>query len=204
LIVASIYMAMNLAFIGVVPWQETQVEGSLANKNIAGAFMTRLYGERAATAFTGLIIWTCLASLFAMTLGYSRILYAAAKNGDFFAAFAALHPTRSYPWAALALISGLTALFCFFPLKIVIQGAVTVRIVIQFIGQIVALHVVHQEGTRPLPFRMWLYPLPSCIALVGWFFLLGTSELKVLGLLLGVYSSGLLVYLVRDFLRRRR
>ena len=46
--------------------------------------MTKLYGERAATIFTGLIIWTCLAGLFAMTLGYSRIIYAAAKNGDFF------------------------------------------------------------------------------------------------------------------------
>jgi amino acid transporter len=204
LIVASIYMAMNLAFIGVVPWQETQVDGSLANKNIAGAFMTRLYGERAATFFTGLIIWTCLASLFAMTLGYSRILYAAAKNGDFFGAFAALHPTRGYPWAALALISGLTAFFCFFPLAIVIKGAVTVRIVIQFIGQIIALHAVRREGTRPLPFRMWLYPLPSCIALVGWLFLLCTSELEVLRLLLGVYGSGLLVYLLRDFLRGKR
>ena len=140
----------------------------MANKNIAGAFMTKLYGERAATAFTGLIIWTCLAGLFAMTLGYSRILYAAAKNGDFFAFFARLHPTRGYPWAALALLSALTAFFCFFPLAIVIQGAVTVRIVIQFIGQIFALHVVRREGTHPLPFRMWLYPLPSLVALIGW------------------------------------
>ena len=204
LIVASIYMAMNLSFIGVVPWQETQVTGSLANKNIAGAFMTKLYGDKAATAFTVLIVWTCLASVFAMTLGYSRILYAAAKNGDFFTAFAALHPTRSYPWAALALISGLTAFFCFFPLETVILGAVTVRIVIQFIGQIVAVHAIRRDGTRPLPFRMWLYPLPSCIALVGWVFLLTTSHEDFLRLLFGVYGSGLLVYLLRDLFRANR
>jgi amino acid transporter len=204
LIVALIYMAMNLAFIGVVPWQETQVDGSLANKNIAAAFMSKLYGEKAASAFTVLIIWTCLASVFAMTLGYSRILYAAAKNGDFFGAFAALHPTRNYPWAALALISGLTAFFCFFPLKTVIQGAVTVRIVIQFIGQIFAVHAVRRAGVHRLPFRMWLYPLPSCIALAGWTFLLSTSEKDLLSLLFGVYGSGLLVYLVRDVLRARR
>jgi amino acid transporter len=197
-VVATIYMSMNLAFIGVVPWQETLVDGTMANKNIAGAFMTRLYGERAATAFTGLIIWTCLAGLFAMTIGYSRILYAAAKNGDFFAFFAGLHPTRKYPWAALALLSAMTAFFCFFPLSVVIQGAVTVRIVVQFIGQIFAIHVVRQRGTTPLPFRMWLYPLPSLIALSGWVFLLWASSGELLGLLFVVYGSGLFVYIIRD------
>ncbi len=198
LIVAAIYMSMNLAFIGVVPWQETLVDGSPANENIAGAFMTKLYGERAATVFTGLIVWTCLAGLFAMTLGYSRILYAAAKNGDFFAPFADLHPTRGYPWAALALLSGLTVFFCFFPLAIVIQGAVTVRIVVQFIGQVFAVHAVRRQGTQALPFRMWLYPLPCLIALVGWVFLLATNERSLLSLLFVVYGSGLLVYILRD------
>jgi len=197
-LVAAIYMSMNLAFIGVVPWEETLQDGSMANKNIAGAFMTKLYGSRAATAFTGLIIWTCLAGLFAMTLGYSRILYAAAKNGDFFHVFAALHPTGRYPWAALALISGLVAFFCFFPLATVISGAVTVRIVIQFIGQIFALHAVRRQGQHRLPFRMWLYPLPSLVALVGWVFLLATTHGELLSLLFVVYGSGLVVYLVRD------
>ena len=198
LIVALIYMAMNLALIGVVPWQETLEPGTLAQRNIAGAFITKLYGPRAATAFTVLIIWTCLAGLFAMTLGYSRILYAAAANGDFFSWFAALHPTRRYPWAALLLLSLMTAFFCFFPLAIVIQGAVTVRIVVQFIGQIFALHTVRRQGKHPLPFRMWWYPLPSLVALTGWVFLLATSAGYLLSLLVVVYGSGLLVYLVRD------
>src|SRR5262249_46154822 len=158
------YMSMNVALIGVVPWQEALTPGTLANTNIAGAFMAKLYGERAATLFTGLIIWTCLAGLFAMTLGYSRILYAAAANGDFFRFFAKLHPTRRYPWASLVLLSALTAFFCFVPLAIVIQGAVTVRIVIQFVAQIFAVHVVRRRGAKPLPFRMWLYPLPSMVA----------------------------------------
>lgn len=42
------------------------------------------------------------------------------------------------------------------------------RVVVQFIGQIVALHVLRR--TQPdviLPFRMWCYPLPSVVALVG-------------------------------------
>ena len=44
-VVVAIYVSMNLAIIGVVPWQETLKEGTLANKNIAGAFMTKLYGD---------------------------------------------------------------------------------------------------------------------------------------------------------------
>ncbi|HVT30065.1 MAG TPA: APC family permease, partial [Lacipirellulaceae bacterium] len=150
-IVAFLYMSMSLATIGVVPWQEAIEPGTMAHENIAGAFMTKLYGAHVAKVFTGLIIWTCLAGLFAMTLGYSRIVYAAAKNGDFFRYFARLHPTRGYPWAALALLSGMTALFCFFPLAIVIRGAVVVRIMVQFIGQVFALHVLRSKNQHALP-----------------------------------------------------
>jgi amino acid transporter len=197
-VVVLLYVSMNLAIIGVVPWQETLKEGTLANKNIAGAFMRKLYGDHVASIFTVFIIWTCLAGLFAMTLGYSRIVYAAAKNGDFFHAFDKLHPTKGYPWAALALLTAFTAFFCFFPLKIVIEGAVVVRIIVQFIGQIFALHVVHREKKHPLPFRMWLYPLPSLIALIGWVLLLATTSVNLLCLIAIIYGSGLLIFILRD------
>jgi hypothetical protein len=88
-------------------------------------------------------------------------------------------------------------------LAIVTQGAVTVRILIQFIGQIFAIHVVRREGTRPLPFRMWLYPLPSLVAIIGWVFLLATSAGLLLSLLVVVYGSGLLVYILRDQISSR-
>jgi amino acid transporter len=194
---------MNLAIFGVVPWQEALKKHSLANENIAGAFMTKLYGDRAATILTIFIIWTCLAGLFAMTLGYSRIIYAAAKNGDFFSVFAKLHPTKGYPWAALALLSAITAAFCFVELSTVIEVAVVVRILIQFIGQIFALHVVHRWKKHPLPFRMWLYPLPSLMALVGWTLLLATTRGRLLLLTATVYISGVLMFLVREKLASR-
>lgn len=198
IVVVLLYVSMNLSIIGVVPWQEAVKDGTLANKNIAGAFMTRLYGNRVAAIFTIFIIWTCLAGLFAMTLGYSRIVYAAAKNGDFFHFFDRLHPTKGYPWAALLLLSAVTAFFCFFPLKIVIEGAVVVRIIVQFIGQIFALHVVRREKKNRLAFRMWLYPLPSLLALVGWVLLLASTTGYLLSLIVIIYGSGLLVFILRD------
>jgi hypothetical protein len=78
-----------------------------------------------------------------------------------------------------------------------------VRIVVQFIGQIFALHVVRRVGQHPLPFRMWFYPLPSLVALVGWVFLLATSEGYLLSLLFVVYGTGLMVFIARDHFKRR-
>ena len=193
-LVAVLYLTMNLSIIGVVPWQ-----AAMESKNIAAQFMEQLFGRGVAVAFTWLILWTVLACMFAITLGYSRIPFAAARNGDFFRVFAWVHPRDRYPVVSLLAIGGLTAAFCFLSLQDVITAAVTVRILVQFIGQIVALHVL--RVTRPevlLPFRMWLYPLPSLVAVAGWLFVYGTSGWEFLLMGLGVIISGCIVFLVWD------
>jgi amino acid transporter len=190
IIVATIYLTMNVCIIAVVPWQQAMV-----SQNIAAQFMETLFGRNVAVAFTWLILWTVAACMFAITLGYSRIPYAAARNGDFFGIFAYLHPRDRYPVVSLLAIGGLTAVFCFFPLQDVITAAVTVRIVVQFVGQIVALHVL--RVSRPdirLPFRMWLYPIPSLVALAGWLFVLATSGWSFVLAGIGVVASGCNVY----------
>jgi hypothetical protein len=83
------------------------------------------------------------------------------------------------------------------------MAAVIVRIVIQFIGQIFALHVARKSGKFEMPFRMWLYPLPSLVALVGWVLLLASTERYLLSILFLVYGSGLVIYILRDQLMRR-
>jgi hypothetical protein len=98
---------------------------------------------------------------------------------------------------SLVVLGALTAGFCFLRLQDVIDAAVCVRIVVQFMGQIAALHAV--RTLRPeikLPFRMWLYPLPSLIALAGWLFVLGTAKRHILELSLGVILSGVLAFVV--------
>lgn len=191
-LVACFYLLINLSIMGVVPWQQ-----AMQSKNVVGQFMEQLYGRRAAVGFTLLILWTILAGLFAMTLGYSRILFAAARNGDFFRIFAWLHPTGRYPLVSLAAFGALTAAFCFVNLATVIDAAVAVRIGVQFIGQIVALHVLRiKRPDVPLPFRMKLYPLPSLLALCGWVFLLATSKPEVLAAAGAVIGSGCLGFVV--------
>jgi amino acid transporter len=189
-VVASLYLTMNIAIMGVVPWQD-----AMRSENIAATFMERLFGRGAAVGFTGLIVWTAIASVFAGTLGYSRIPYAAARAGDFFRIFGRLHPTRRYPWVSLLALTLLTSAFCFVSLGQLISAAVTVRILVQFVGQIVALHLIRTaQRDRPLPFRMWLYPMPSLIALAGWLFVFATSGRIVLLSGLGVLVSGVAVF----------
>jgi amino acid transporter len=190
ILIALIYMTMNLCIIGVVPWRQ-----AMESKNIAADFMETLYGRPWAVAFTWLILWTAAACMFSITLGYSRIPFAAARQGDFYGVFGKLHPEGRYPWVSLLALGVLTSLFCFLDLTTVISAAVCVRIVVQFLGQIVALHIV--RTTRPdiqLPFRMWFYPIPSLIAAAGWVFVLATADRFALLLSLGVVLSGLAVY----------
>lgn len=198
-VVALIYLTMNISIIGVVPWQK-----AMESKNIAADFMELLYGRTWAVIFTALIIWTAMACMLAITVGYSRIPYAAAKGGDFFAVFGVLHPTGRYPIVALLTLGILTSVFCFLSLSEIISAAVCVRIVVQFLGQIAGLHYVRRH--RPdiqLPFRMWLYPIPSGIAAVGWIFVLATSGLKILLLSLAVLVSGVIVFVLRSSFAKR-
>lgn len=191
--IALVYMTMNLCIMGVVPWQD-----AMNSKNIAADSMEILYGRPWAVAFTWLILWTAMACMFSITLGYSRIPFAAARQGDFFRSFGKLHPRGKYPWVSLVSLGILTAIFCFLDLSTVISAAVCVRIVVQFLGQIAALHLVRTK--RPeihLPFRMWIYPLPSLIASVGWIFVLVTADRTALMWSLGVVITGVAVFCIR-------
>ena len=196
-VIAVLYLTMNVSIMGVVPWQE-----AMKSDNIAADFMERLFGKPIAIAFTWLIIWTAMAGMFALTLAYSRIPFAAARAGDFFQIFARVHTRDQYPIVSLLVLGAFTAGFCFLSLTSVIEAAVCVRIGIQFVGQIVALHMLRSH--RPdiaMPFRMWFYPIPSLIALVGWLYVLGTARWEILGLSLMVLVSGVAAYVGWQWLR---
>jgi amino acid transporter len=119
--------------------------------------------------------------VFALLLGYSRIPYAAAKDGCFFKVFARLHPQKQFPHVALLWIGGLSLACSFLSLGAVINALLTLRILVQFIGQIGAVALLRR--TKPAssrPFKMWLYPLPALVALAGWIFLFATSGIELI------------------------
>jgi len=204
--VACLYIVMNTSILGVIPWQElVATSKSDTHFFIISVFMERVYGHWAANLATGLIMWTAFASVFSLLLGYSRVPYAAAADGNYFPAFAKLHPKYNFPSVSLLALGGVAALFCFLPLPDVIAALVVIRILLQFLVQavgVIVLRIRRPELARP--FRMWLFPLPALFAIVGFVFVLikrpnAVREIRYAALLL---AMGLGVYFVRAWRSR--
>jgi len=201
--VACLYIVMNISILGVIPWQElVATSKSDTHFFIISVFMERVYGHWAANLATGLIMWTAFASVFSLLLGYSRVPYAAADDGNYFPAFARLHPRHNFPYVSLLALGGVASLFCFLRLADVIAALVVIRILLQFLVQAVGVIVLRiRRPDLARPFRMWLFPLPALFAIGGFVFVLvkrpnAVREIRYAALLLAV---GLSVYLVRSW-----
>ena len=117
LAVAVIYFVINLSIIGVVPWREfVPADAHPQSAFIVSIFMEKIYGPNVATVFTLMVLWTAFGSVFALLLGYSRIPYAAARDGYFFAPFARLHPTAGFPTVSLIVLGVIAIAACLFSL----------------------------------------------------------------------------------------
>jgi amino acid transporter len=191
--IAILYLAMNVSVASVLPF-ETIVE----SKYVVSAYIQALYGANAGAIVTILILLVAFASLFAATLGYSRIPYAAAKDNSFFSYFAELHPKLHFPHRSLLVLGGIAFIFSLlFRLKEVIDAILAMRILIQFIGQAIGLMLlVKRKGKDFFPWKMPLYPIPLLIAVAIWVTIfISTGQKMMLGGLT-VISLGLIVYFI--------
>src|SRR5205823_14422790 len=114
---------------------------------VVSLFLERMYVPRVATMFTAMILWTAFGSVFALLLGYSRVPYAAAKDGYFFKVFARLHPSAGFPDVSLVVLGVLSILAGFVSLGVVIDALITTRILVPLIGLIRAVTLLR----RPAP-----------------------------------------------------
>jgi amino acid transporter len=192
--IAALYLCMNISIVSVVPWQEAQHFDF-----VISVFMERAFGPAAAKMATGMVLIVAFSSLFAVLLGYSRVPYAAANDGNFFSVFGRLHPTKAFPHISLLFISALAILFSFlFSLKQVISAILAMRILVQFIAQAVGVVLLRRrKGGEGLPFRMWLYPLPVIVSGLIWLLLfVSTKMFAVWGT--GMALAGVVVFYVKE------
>jgi amino acid transporter len=199
---------MNVSVLGVLPWREmAQNTDTHARMFTMAVFMERLYGHTAAGVIVVLISLAALASVFALLLGYSRIPFAAARDGNFPAWFGVLHPKHRVPMNSLLTLGGVTLVCCIFRLQEVITTLVVVRILFQFLLQgTAALLPQHRRERKLRGFRMPLYPLPVLLALSGFVFILFSRpnflrEMRTAGLIL---IAGAAVYWLRNSRMRNR
>ena len=206
LAVVCLYIAMNVSILGVIPWRELAQSGAANSKlYVVSTLMERVYGHGAGSVISVLVMWTAFASVFSLTLGYSRVPYAAALDGNYFRAFARVHPVYQFPYVSLLALAGVAALFCFLRLADLIAALVVIRIVLQYLVQavgVIVLRIRRPEMARP--FRMWLYPVPALVAAGSFVFILISRagflrEIRYAAVILMV---GIAVYCVRAWRRQ--
>lgn len=189
--IAILYLLMNISVMSVVDWQTVKSD----ERYIVSIFMEKLYGPVAGKVVTVLILCIAFSSLFALVLGYSRVPYAAAADGNFFRPFAKLHPTKNFPYVSLIVLCILGFIFSLLmKLKDVIDSILAMRIVVQFIGQAVGLVLLRKKfGKKELPFKMWWYPMPVILSVSIWLFLFfSTGWFALWGTLIAL--AGAVVY----------
>lgn len=177
-LVCVLFVALHLAMLGTVSWREA-LAGRAQRQDeysLPADFMGRLHDPWAVQLITILLMGSCFGAAFSGLLGYSRIPFGAARAGHFFQAVAHVHPLHLIPDVSLLLVGALTLLWSFFDLQIVITALIALRILVQFVGQIVGLLLLRsRQPERPRPFRIWFAPLPCGLALAGWLYVYAAS-----------------------------
>ena len=206
LIVASLYVFLNISVLQVIPVHEFMKPGAIATRSsVIAVVMQRLYGPWAGKAMAVLIVWTAFASVFAVLLGYSRVPYAAAVDKNYFASFATLHKTKHFPTVSLLVLGAVSVFFCLFRLPDLIAALIITRIVFQFLLQAVGLVAFRSRlGGQPNPFKMPWYPIPALLAIAGFLFVLihGKNLSKEIEFATALLLTGLMIYAGRAFLEK--
>jgi fructoselysine transporter len=189
--IAVLYLGMQIMVLGILPWQtvaKSQFPISL--------YFQHIYNSGVAKFATGLILIIALSSLFSVTLGYSRVPYAAAIDGNFFPIFGKVHPTKKFPHVSLLFLGAFAFVFSLlFKMKEIITAIVTMRIIIQFLGQAFGVIWWHYHKPKDArPYKMRLFPIPAIIAIIVWLFILLTSPLVYIAMAGGIILTGLIIY----------
>jgi len=201
--VACLYIAMNVSVLGVMPAPQIAAMARSTSQNFVVAKAAELvYGRWAGTVVALLVIWTAFASVFSLLTGYSRIPFAAARDGNFFKVFQRVHPRDHFPTASVLLLGGLACLFCVFQLRDLVSALVVIRILLLFLLQAVGAVVWRiANPTQPRPFRMWLYPLPVLVTVAG-FSLVLLDKLPLVGRGLLFAGVGVAAFLLLSLRKR--
>jgi amino acid transporter len=199
-LVSAMYVAMNLAALPAVRDSAKAAAGAASHLELVAEIARSAFGRWAGALMAALVVWTAFSSVFSLLLGYSRVPYAAAREGNYFRFLAAVHPRHHIPHRSLVALGAVAALFCFFSLQQVITMLVVTRILLQFFLQqagVIWLRIKRPELARP--FRIPLYPLPPLAAMAGFVFILANRANARDGLLVaaGIGISGSLIYFVR-------
>ncbi|TXI53779.1 APC family permease [Mycolicibacterium mageritense] len=190
--IMSLYFLLQVGVLGSVPLDELKTATSVASSVLAQA-----WGNTIAQVITVLIVIAAIGSVFAGLLGGSRVPYEAARDKVFLPVFGRLHPTLNLPTAGVLTMGAITIIGSLFTLTTIINAAVATMVIIQSLAQVAAIVVLRRrQPNLPRPYRQWLYPIPTVIALAGWIYVYVSAAWSSIVLSLCWIAVGVVAYLV--------
>lgn len=193
-VICFLYVMMNISVASVL-----SLNAMAQSRFVVSEYIHAISGPTAAIIATAVILWVAFASVFSATLGYSRIPYAAAKDGAFFSVFAKLHPTKNFPYVSLLMLGSVAFVFSLlFRLSDVITAILAMRIIIQFVGQAIGLLLLHKRKNSDFfKWKMPLYPLPALLAVAMWLLIFYSTEVKMMLVAGIIILAGIIAYLIK-------
>lgn len=177
--ISVVYGLVYVAVMGAFPWfgeDGFANKDSLAYQHLMSIFYENLFGKTVAFIFTSIVVLTIFGSAFAMLIGYVSIPWAAARDGYFLQWFAELHPTRAgLAHHSLLSFAAVTAMFCFVKLDLVIEGMLTMRLIVQFTAQAIAVLICRSRGLDS-PWNSGLWKFAAYLSLPGYLFLFFSTK----------------------------
>lgn len=190
--IMSLYFLLQVGVLGSVPLEELKTATS-----VASTVLEQAWGSVTAKIVTVLIVVAAIGSVFAGLLGGSRVPFEAARDKVFLPVFAKLHPKLNLPTAGVLTMGAITIVGSLFTLTDVINAAVATLVIIQSLAQVAAIVVLRRrQPNLKRPYRQWLYPLPTLLALVGWVYIYVSATWLSIGLSVGWLVLGGIAYLV--------
>ena len=190
--VTLIYAVMNFSILGLMPWREIE-----KSTHIVSDVFLKLYGHTPALIITILVAITAYGSIYALMMSYSRLPFVAARDGFFFDWLKKIHPKKHIPHHSLLLVGLITCVASLFNLDFIIEATLASRILIQFLGQNIGLTILRRnQPNMKRPYKMWLYPIPSVIAFLGFSFIFASSGVAAIGVGLLWLLVGAIVFLL--------
>jgi amino acid transporter len=191
-VVAVLYLGLNVSILGVLPY-----EAAAKSTAVVADMMQSVHGAWGGTVAVVLILVASWGSALVVLLGYSRVPYAAAADGQFFKPFARLHPRDGFPTVSLLFVGVTSALACFLSLEKLISMLMVVQILFQYIAQCFAVVALRRRKADAEVFRMPLYPLPIAVSVAGWLYLVATSGLSTMLIAVAAIAVGSVLFLLQ-------
>lgn len=161
-IVMLLYLAINMAYLVVLPFDEVQ-----GSSHIASDVMARVLGPNGAVITAFAIFCSAIGVLNAQLLNYPRIVFAVARDGLFFRRFADVGAHSRAPVKAILLFGLLAAIYAASGSYVQILNVVA--FVAHFFISLAVLAVIVlriREPQLPRPYKVWGYPFTPVAFLV--------------------------------------